>query len=157
MKGGGDMVRLEWRRVVDMFENSAFRICVGTIGSSFDDRVFVVVILSSVLILVSDLSATEYCDVFLVELRHRVKGVAKQRGATFAGVLEAVEKLQSRRVGHVEKIHVETKALLGVGNILGLRNGFDIPGSSIECVAESSHAACNILHRCLRLRHVFQK
>ena len=128
MKGGGEMVSLEWRRVVDMFENSAIRPYLGTIGLRFDDSVFMVVILSSILILVSDLGVSELFDVFRVEFRHRAKGVAKQGGATFAGVLEAVEKLQSRRVGHVEKIHVETKALLGVGNVLGLRNGFDIPG-----------------------------
>ena len=53
-----------------------------------------------------------------VKLLHSSIRVAEERDTALFRCSEAVEELQSWRLLHVEKIHMETKVYIGVSNIL---------------------------------------
>lgn len=84
-------------------------------------------------------------------------GVGEKGCATFRAGLQAVQELKSRRLKHVEEVHVEAEVLVSVGNIFGGRLVADIPGVAVKGVFEGAYASCDCFDGRFGFGNVFEK
>lgn len=140
---------LEGGRPVYAVEGKVGGLGVLGVGVEFYGGTGVVVVMCGVVVMVSHGKVTQSLEVCLggiVQLLSGVEGVAEEGLSTGGAGTQRVQQLEVGWVRGVEEVHVQTKELRGVGNVLGLGLGADVPGAAVEGVLECTYAGCNVHH-----------